>query len=749
MPEIKLRRLKSIFIIATILSTFQFTYLSAQKYADKEYYLVDSLNLEELSVSDKEIIEKSLTNYHQSKSDSGKIYALNNICDNLLHIDWKKYQFLQRDLIEAELKKELTEKSRIKILEYYAAAINNIGVIYRDEGNITEAIKYYEQSYDIQKKLNNEEGIALCLSNLGVIYHQQGNSSKAIDYYSKSLEIRENIYSYSKKDVTKRGIATTTKNIGSLYLEQKDYTLALEYFNLGLDLSEETNDLENIASSYNSLGVTYNQLKENAKALEYYNKSLIICKQLKDINGISRALGNSAVIYNLQGNSSKALEFFNEALILSRKINDRVGEIRLLNNIGEIYLHANELIKANQYSAESLSKAREIGYPILIKNAANSLSQIYEKEGKGIESLEMYKLYISMNDSIINKENQKILIRKQAQFEYEKQKTIDDVEHNKLLAIEKEKKEKQVILTITAATVLGLVILFLFFVFNRLRVTRKQKLIIEQQKIEVEQQKDVVELAHAQLEEKNKEITDSITYAKRIQSAILPPVKIVKEYLQESFILYKPKDIVAGDFYWLEQIDNKVLFAAADCTGHGVPGAMVSVICNNALNRSVREHNLASPGEILTKTREIVIQEFEKSDEDVNDGMDIALCSLDGNKLEYAGAHNPLWIIRNGKIIETKANKQPIGKYDKLVPYTTHSFELEKGDTIYIFSDGYVDQFGGLKGKKFKAKSFRELLLSIQDNVMEEQKSIIDETFETWRGNLEQIDDVCIIGVRI
>jgi serine phosphatase RsbU (regulator of sigma subunit) len=251
------------------------------------------------------------------------------------------------------------------------------------------------------------------------------------------------------------------------------------------------------------------------------------------------------------------------------------------------------------------------------------------------------------------------------------------------------------------------------------------------------------------VEEKNKEILDSIAYAKRIQSAILPPSKLVKEYLQESFILYKPKDVVAGDFYWMEHKDGKILFAAADCTGHGVPGAMVSVVCNNALNRSVREHGLTAPGEILTKTREIVIQEFEKSEEEVKDGMDIALCSLKDNTLEYAGAHNPLWIIRKGEIIETKANKQPIGKFDNPEPYTTHTFDLEPGDSIYVFSDGYVDQFGGEKGKKFKARAFRELLLSVQDKSMEEQKVIIDEAFESWKGDLEQIDDVCVIGVRI
>ena len=251
------------------------------------------------------------------------------------------------------------------------------------------------------------------------------------------------------------------------------------------------------------------------------------------------------------------------------------------------------------------------------------------------------------------------------------------------------------------------------------------------------------------IEEKNKEITDSINYAKRIQSAILPPTKMLDELLPNSFVLYKPKDIVAGDFYWLVKHNEKVLFAAADCTGHGVPGAMVSVVCNSALYQSVREYNLTEPGKILDKTREIVVEEFAKSEEDVKDGMDIALCSLEGNILQYAGAHNPLWIIRNNELLETKANKQPIGDFDNPTPYITHTIELQKGDSIYIFSDGYPDQFGGPNGKKMKTAQFRTILMEIQEKSIEDQKVLLDNFFEEWKGKLEQLDDVCVIGIKV
>ncbi|PJA07397.1 MAG: hypothetical protein COX70_06785 [Flavobacteriales bacterium CG_4_10_14_0_2_um_filter_32_8] len=308
---------------------------------------------------------------------------------------------------------------------------------------------------------------------------------------------------------------------------------------------------------------------------------------------------------------------------------------------------------------------------------------------------------------------------------------------------------------ISSVVLLSILIIILFFRWRTASLRNAKNLLEKTVRVrtsELRTQKEIVE-------EKNKEILDSITYAKRIQSAILPPNKVVKEYLKESFIIYKPKDIVAGDFYWMEHKNGKILFAVADCTGHGVPGAMVSVVCNNALNRSVREHGLTDPGKILDKSREIVVQEFEKSDQEVQDGMDIALCSLSfesplegrerGVILQYAGAHNPLWIIRNGELLETKGDKQPIGKFENVVPFTTHTFELQENDIIYIFSDGYVDQFGGEKGKKFKTKSFRELLLEICSNPMEEQKILIEKAFDAWKGSNDQVDDVCVIGVRI
>jgi ligand-binding sensor domain-containing protein/serine phosphatase RsbU (regulator of sigma subunit) len=292
-----------------------------------------------------------------------------------------------------------------------------------------------------------------------------------------------------------------------------------------------------------------------------------------------------------------------------------------------------------------------------------------------------------------------------------------------------------------------------FYKYRTYSLVKKRKIlesIVKKRTEEVVMQKEVVE-------EKNKEILDSINYAKRLQEAILPPLKLVQKHLEQSFITYIPKDIVAGDFYWFETKGDLLFFAAADCTGHGVPGAMVSVVCSNALNRTVKEFGITESGKILDKVRELVVETFEKSESDVMDGMDISICVLNKKEMElcWSGANNPLWIIRKTKdsalpeFIEVKPDKQPIGKTEHSKPFTTHKIKLQTNDCIYVFTDGYVDQFGGEGGKKYKSANFKNFLLSIQDKNLAEQGNLINKNFDNWRGKLEQIDDVCVIGVKI
>lgn len=287
---------------------------------------------------------------------------------------------------------------------------------------------------------------------------------------------------------------------------------------------------------------------------------------------------------------------------------------------------------------------------------------------------------------------------------------------------------------------------------------REQSLLREKRVLEEkveERTKEVVEKSE-ELEKKNDDILDSIRYAKLIQTAILPPDKLFNKLLNDSFVLFKPKDIVSGDFYWINTKENKVLFAASDCTGHGVPGAFVSMVGYNLLDKIVGEYGITEPASILDRLNFEVSQTFRQQDDEgsatVKDGMDIALVAYDlkSKTLEYAGAFNPLYLIREGEVIEYKANRSPIGNFKagEQGKFTNHVIDLKNGDQIYMFTDGYVDQFGGPKGKKYMAKRLRETLLSIKGYPMDQQREILEETIESWKGELEQIDDILGLGVR-
>jgi len=374
---------------------------------------------------------------------------------------------------------------------------------------------------------------------------------------------------------------------------------------------------------------------------------------------------------------------------------------------------------------------------------------------------------IIQQQKTLNREAKNLIAIKQEYLKVElvlKEKEALVVKQDEKIAVQHTEIDTQSDKIESQQAIIWLSILFLIIVSGLGIWAYRSYRLKNEANIKIVQQKEEILTQHHVLEEQHKEITDSINYAKRIQDAILPPLTMVKEHLPESFILYKPKDIVAGDFYWMEAITSDeqnstlttqhsqlLLFAAADCTGHGVPGAMVSVVCHNSMNRAVREFGLTEPHHILDKTRELVVETFEKSHDEVYDGMDVALCSLDKktNKLTFAGANNGLYLIRNNELIEYKPDKQPIGNYDNIKPFNKHEIQLEKGDVIYMYTDGYADQFGGIKGKKFKYKPFRELLISIHQKPMEEQHHLINAAFIKWQGELEQIDDVCVIGVRV
>lgn len=616
-----------------------------------------------------------------------------------------------------------------------AAALMSVAFIKSNSGHADDAVKLYQETLIIQTELEDKEGIATILNNLANIYDDKGDIPKALELYQNSMDIRLEIGDSS-------GISSILNNLAYLYTKLEEYDIAIENFTKSLRISKKLKDDRNISLALNNLGYVYQKQGNLIKSEKYHQKSLDLRIKINDIKGIAMSNNNLGMLAKDNLDYDIALDFFNVSLKIYRDNNSLKGVGTALSNMGETFILKGNYAEAEKCMQKSLDIAEELGYPLDIQIAAEILTEVNKEKGDWKKALEMFELFILMKDSLKNIKNNKFIIKQNLKHEYENKFLADSLltaEQKKVTNAQIQTQKAQINQEETKRYTLygGLAIVILFggFMFNRFLHSQKKNTLIQEQK-------EIVQL-------KNSEILDSINYAKRIQSAILPAPAVIDFYLKDYFILYKPKDIVAGDFYWLEYKNGKTLFAVADCTGHGVPGAMISVICNNGLNRSVREHGLTDPGKILDKTREIVIQEFSKSEEEVTDGMDISLCSIEGNKLQWAGANNPLWIIRKGELIETLPNRQPIGEYPFTTPFLTHEITLETNDLLYLFSDGFQDQFGGNKGKKYKVKNLKYLLTSISNNPLREQQVMLDMAFNEWKVDLEQIDDVCILGIKI
>ncbi|PHR43350.1 MAG: hypothetical protein COA32_16620 [Fluviicola sp.] len=710
------------------------------QFEDSEYFLVDSLILSDLSEKDSVLLIEQLSTYHDSNHDTVKVQALSTIAEKMVSPVWGKYAEFALNFSEKMMNKTNLSKVEKEVYqEAYLSSLNNYGIYLGNKGDRRGSLSQYVKGLKIAKNIQNKPSISSFYNNIGYQYYLLSDFKKAIDYHYKSLKMDLELEDTS-------GITSSYNNLGLIYSQMKEHELALDKYLKCFEYLKNGKDVWRLGITYGNIGAEYGSLNQGDSALVYLKEAARIQKETNDLLGYSVSLGGIGLQFSRLDELDSAQIYLEEAAKVAKKIDYKLGFASSSTTLSNIYLRQNKTEKALQHAKEALETCERLETKSEKKDVSFTLYEIYLRKKDYKNALDFYEQYNQLKDSIENIENKTLAISKDEQFKYKQQALKDSLEQEKekdLLEVTYKKEEEKQLLR---AWFLGILsfsgIVFGGFIFTRLRVTKKQKKIIETQKTEVDHAYDV-------LEDKNQEITDSINYAKRIQSAILPPINELENYNYNSFILYLPKDIVAGDFYWIEPIGDSVLFAAADCTGHGVPGAIVSVICNSALNRSVREFGLDDPGEILDKSREIVINEFIKSTEDVKDGMDIALCKISKQTLEFAGAQNPLWILRGNEIIEIKANKQPIGSFENKSPFTTHKVDLQKEDIIYIFSDGYADQFGGVKGKKLKSRPFKELLLSIKELPMNEQKIKLNEFFIEWRGDVEQLDDVCLIGLKV
>ncbi|MGZ4054768.1 MAG: tetratricopeptide repeat protein [Bacteroidia bacterium] len=603
-------------------------------------------------------------------------------------------------------------KSESELLEFYIMLWEN-GVLLKGE-------EYSEMITKIKNESNESDRSRswLVLSE-GFCFTFFPSLGNAFEKLTEALDLFRQLDDKNGEGATQSLIAIYFKNIGQLDKAQENIQSAI------LNINENKTYIYFLGVAYYQAGEIHHLLKDYTSAINFFNTGYSYSIGGAGIN--ARLLNAIGTVYRDTNELDKAFDFFQRALKEIEGKNNHMLESKIYADIGNYYYQKEDFSEAFSYQQKSIEirKKNKLNNSLITNYI--ELAELFIKQNIYEEALKnaLFAEEIAKELNVVIKLYQVYLIIS----------TIYEATGNTSLALEYHKKYHQ-----TKEEV-----------FSQESARKMKQISMHHEMETMQKEKEIFKLRNVVLKEALDEIGASVRYAQRIQEAILPPIDLIKEKLPDTFVLYKPKDIVAGDFYWMEEINDTILIAAADCTGHGVPGAIVSVICSNALNRAVKEFQLSDTGAILNKVTDLVLETFEKSIDEVKDGMDISMLSLNKKtkQIQWSGANNSLIYFDEGELKEIAADKQPIGKSEHRKAFTTHTISYNPGTSFYLFTDGYADQFGGPKGKKLMYKQFKEILSNCLNKEPVVQMTILNETFENWRADLEQVDDVCVIGFKI
>ncbi len=748
-------------------------------YPNEDYYLIPNVDTEKLYPFDRELLDSGLSIYHSEADDSIRIGGLLLITENLYDDSWYAYNLFLDSLLENKLAGDLDREYKTFYTRAYGEVLNNHGYYYRYTGDPDRAMEYFRESMKYYREVKARPGISELYNKIGQIFRDTDRLDSSVVYFLLGAENGE-------KYADTVGMIMSYNNLGNHYADISDLSRAMDYLLDARDLSDALGYAEAQLAIINNISGIYSKLGQEDHAFEYLQESIELCLQVNDLDNLPLLYNNagshyyhkddpdSAMIYyrkalsmgkktsrpfviavsqkNIGGAYEKmniydsALFYYNQALPVFMDTDDRNQASYVLSSMAEIYLDLDDLQNADHYGSWSYELAVEIQEIDAIRYSARAMKSIRAREKRWDEAYSYFQTFIRMRDSVQNRSQANSAIYKELTHEYEKEQALHDAEARQTLLLSNEREKRQQMVTYGVAGGFLIVLLMSYFLYERLKVTQGQKKVIESQKREVE-------LAHDSLEKKNTEILDSIYYAKRIQQALLKSEEQGRSHLPEHFIFFMPKDIVSGDFYWVMEKEPYLYLSAGDCTGHGVPGAFLTMLGTSFLNEINAGEESLTPAEILNRLRDKIIRELgQSSDQDATkDGMDISLIrvNLDTLELNWTGAHNPLYLVQDGELSIIKADKQPIGYYDRMTPFSHHSAQLKPSDQVYLFTDGFSDQFGGPNGKKYMSKKFKELILEISVLEPSAQRDELENEFNRWKGELPQLDDVCVIGLKV
>lgn len=733
-----------------------FCFLSAQFFSqelNKSFYLLDGLDSSQIGLTDFEILRKELNIYHKANHDTIKALALLRIAEESFDERiWSKYNDLLLKFSREKQKQYVGNSEVLRVLKRAEGiSINNIGYYYYNYSSKSDsALYYYEKGKEILQSINSLNDLVISNANIANVYQNKGKYAEAIELYNEVIGLENKI-------TNKTGVFSSLNNIANIYVALGDTVKAIQYLQKCLLLAAKYKDDNIKGHILHNLGLLMAKKGKQTESIQALKASLYIREKIGDRRGYLNTLISLASAMNLLNNPSLSLSYLNKAKDLLNEIDNPNLNARYYQTLAETesnFLNDIPSSVANYKKAISIYESMKnyVELDPVLKSFLAVIGSDPKYRNLRLESIE--KIYEI--GKIISKEEAKNYVLK-LQFNQDMQMKEAQFKIEQALKDEQAKNEKRIqqYISITFGFVLILVSVFSFFIYKALKLNKQNTAVIQHQKTKVEHQNEL-------LAEKQKEIIDSINYAKRIQDAYLPPEKAFNLLFEDSFVLFKPKDIVSGDFYWFfcprnknNEFEDFIFFAVADCTGHGVPGAIMSVICCNALNEVVVNNKIYETDEILNMVRNIVKRNLKNNTEgSQNDGMDIALGKLNKRTLElsYSGANNPMLVINQNGIVELKADKQPVGNYAAEKSFTKTILQVQKGDMIYLSSDGFPDQFGGNTtnglGKKLKYANFKKLLLTHNQLEGKEQKQHLLDYFYNWKADMEQTDDVCVMGIR-
>jgi serine phosphatase RsbU (regulator of sigma subunit)/uncharacterized protein HemY len=674
------------------------------------------------------------------------------IGDSHYYMGYGYYKENKYDSAITAFQQALDVHRRLDNKQELALTYNRLGYTHQMKANFEKALRNYQHALDINKSLEEPNEIARTLTNIGSINRNFGQYDKAIQLYLRALSLYE-------KTNNQEGIAWTSLNISRLFKLNEVYDKALSYLkeaeNIYRSISEKEGLNTGVTLCLKEYGQIYSQSGELDKALNYSRKVLERNRDENNRFGIANSLLSIGKIYLEKEQYEKSLDYLNESLELKKELKDERDIPLILRLMGENFKKQDQYALALRFLKKAMPKAEAQNLKEEQQAIYYSLYEVYKWLGNDSRALDYLVMYALIKEDV----NSQKISELELKYEFEKKQEKLKYEQEKENALQKARIKRQNIVMYAFIAGFILLALLLFVIYRNYKVKARANEILEQkneeiqaQRDEIEAQRDTATSQRDKIARQNRIITESMEYASRIQNAVLPQESLIKDIFSDYFIFFKPKNIVSGDFYWINKIDSKIVLVAADCTGHGVPGAFMSMLGVAFLNEIINQKQIFDPGEILNNLRTNVIDALHQTvkKRGSRDGMDIALAVIDEKtyELQFSGAYNPLYIIRDNELKELKADRMPIGVHNV---YQDTSFSVQKekllpGDRLYLFSDGYYDQFGGTEGMKFSRKAFKKTLLEIHQKPMAEQEEELNRTLIEWMSTWSQIDDIMVLG---